>query len=424
MTVNIHPAWRARFTGTLAIVLLAAAHGAAQAQSSYTLTVLQAPNTKPIYPSSIDAQNRVLGSAEYITGYGLLPSFGWDPLGAPIFGWLYSSFAVRWPASTAASMAPAKLTGSQAGPLQAASADGNLIVAATLLQVYNTATGKKLAALFPPRLASTATEVNVPLMVGISNGGTATLNYSLAALGYTPAPEEERAGLWSTSTNGQILPFGGYVGARAVSVNGQGQVAGAVYEQGLPTLRAAIWTNGALNVIDHTPGRGSAALAVNQAGQALLRVSPVTVMSDTLTDGYGNPFVYTQLRYGTPSYVLSVNGVETPINPVSGQAVVVPAALNASGVVVGRMGAVGVDNNLYTPSPLKLATYDAVPGRAFIWKNGVTTDLTTLVTSKGVKLPTGAVLADAIAINDQGSILARMLAANGTLSYVRLTAKP
>jgi uncharacterized membrane protein len=340
-----------------------------------------------------------------------------------MFGWLYNTYAVRWPASTAASVSASKLTGTQTGALRAASTDGNTIVVDGQFMVYSTATGKKTATLYPPKLAGTLAVVNIPIMVGIGNGGTAALNYALVELGYTPEPQEERAGLWKTGSDGQTLPFGGYVGARAVSVNGQGQVAGVVYEQGLPTQRAAVWTNGALTVIDHAPGRGSAALAVNQAGQVLLRTSPVTVDSDTLIDGYGNPFVYTRLRYSAPSYVVSLNGVETPITPSNGQ-VVVPSALNAAGVVVGRMGAVGVDNGYYTPSPLTLATLDAVPGRAFIWKNGVTTDLTTLVASKGVKLPTGAVLDDAIAINDQGSIVAKMRAANGTLSFVRLTAKP
>jgi len=91
--------------------------------------------------------------------------------------------------------------------------------------------------------------------------------------------------------------------------------------------------------------------------------------------------------------------------------------------VVGRSGPLSVQQ--YLPlSPQYCTGTSSSSSRAFIWRNGVTTDLTTWVASKGVKLPAGAVLADAYDINDAGSILAIQRASNGTLSYVRLTAKP
>lgn len=403
--------WHGALRSTLIALAAQGAHDAAQAQSGYTLTTLQAPSFKPIFPAAIDTQNRVFGTTDYLTGFGLLPDFSG-------FGWLYSTYAVRWPASSAASVAASKVTGSQTGGLRAASEDGNTIVLALgLALVYDTPTGKLTSMLSYPKIAGTSTPVNASQVTGISNAGVMAVNYTVD--GSLP-PNNARTGLWKTDADGQALPFGGYAGAQSISVNGQGKVSGAIYEQGVANLRAAVWANGGLTVIDHTPGRGSAALASNQTGQVLMRVNPMTVYSYTGDNG----IVYSSPVYGAPTYVVSLNGVETQINPVNGHAVVVPSAINGSGVVVGRMGAVGAPNPYLGPTPIMIASVDAVPGRAFIWKNGVTTDLTTLVASKGVKLPTGAVLDDAIAINDQGSILAKLRAANGTISFVRLTAKP
>jgi uncharacterized membrane protein len=386
---------------------------AAQAQSAYTLTVLKAPGSKPIFPTVIDPQNRVLGTTDYLSGWGLVPNLSG-------FGWLYTTYAIRWPASTAATVSAVKLVSKQGGGLRAASADGNKIVLAMgLALVYDANTATQLSTLTYPAVAGGNGNISGANVAGISNAGKMVLNYSEGADRFAGA----RSGLWTADPDGVQLPLGSYQGSTAVSINGAGQVAGLVYEGALPNRRAALWANGALQVIDQTPDRGSAAVAANANGQVLVRTNALTVKR--FDDGAGGFFQ--QAVYAAPSYLLYANGVERPIRALAAGEAVVANGLNAAGAVVGRMGqAANIDrtSSYSGEAPERGPGIDFNTGRAFIWREGVTTDLTTLVASKGAKLPTGAVLSDAIAINDQGSILARMRDAKGVMSYVRLTAKP
>lgn len=155
--------------------------------------------------------------------------------------------------------------------------------------------------------------------------------------------------------------------AVARDINNQGVIVGQVrgafvdaagnYYQ---TQHAAHWSNGALDwVLPETPLTRSDAVGISESGQVLIR--------------------YFDDYYQPSAGAVWADGVLTPLSP--GKQVKV-FDINASGVVAGQVGE-----------------------RAVIWKNGVEIDLTELAVSKGAKLPAGVVLAEALRINDAGSVL-------------------
>lgn len=166
-----------------------------------------------------------------------------------------------------------------------------------------------------------------------------------------------------------------------------------------------------LQAIDPLPVRSSSAIGINQVGHVLLQGQAVT-----LTTYPGDPPVVVA-SFGKRSGAVWFNGQESTVAPLKSGDAVLPYDIHACGVVVGRSGR-------SIPDLAGLSSADARPGRAFLWKNGVTLDLTNLVTSKGVVLPTGSVLTTALDINDQGAILAIMTSSSGSDSLVRLTARP
>lgn len=188
-------------------------------------------------------------------------------------------------------------------------------------------------------------------------------------------------------------------------------VAGHVVDATTGVPRAALWLDRVLRVIDRLLARSSSAIGINQAGQVLLQTQAVT-----LTTYPGDPPVVVASlgkRWGAVWF----NGQESSVLRLKPGGAVVPYGIHASGTVVGRSGAA-------IPCQAGLSSGDARPGRAFLWKNGVTLALSNQVTAKGVVLPTGSVLARALDNNDQGSILAIMTCSSGSDSRVRLTARP
>ncbi len=148
-----------------------------------------------------------------------------------------------------------------------------------------------------------------------------------------------------------------------------------------------VWENGQMRLIDQRTGR---VVGTNANKQLLIQ------------------------RFNNV-YTVWTRGTEQTIAPLTAGQFAVPSGMNAAGVVVGRSGSSA------TEAP---DLYKYVGGRAFIWINGSTQDLTNYVKARGAKLPSGAVLEDARAINDKGSIVAVMKNWLGTRSIVRLTAKP
>jgi hypothetical protein len=387
---------------------LALAAGGAQAQSGYTLTALKGPNSQAITPLVLDAQNNVLGTAYYYSGIGVA-SFPGTSLAVPLFGGLatfYDPAPSRWAATTATTVTPKRI-GTFTGQLSSASDDGSkLLVAMRLLdsssgQILADFTGAQIAGQTPVQLSPTYRSHVV------ANDGRVLFNANGGQLG---------TGVWQGSgLSGQLLPGAGGSPTYGETMRGD-VVAGNVTESVLaPVQRAAVWRAGQLTVVDKQAGRGSSAQRVSASGHVLM-----CVMDTATGTGNGAYAPYSRPR----SVVQQPDGTEQEVTALQAGQGARAWAMNASGTVVGRMGA-GGSGGVLTPSPYYCPPVgDTATSRAFIWRNGVTTDLTTWVTSKGVKLPTGAVLADAFDINDAGSILAIQRASNGTLSYVRLTAKP
>jgi uncharacterized membrane protein len=417
-----HPARHPRAQVALAALALACSTlltlGSAQAQSSYTLATLKSSNSFAVTPLALDSQNNVLGTAYYYDSFGSL-LFGAE--GIPLFGgmgYIYVTEASKWPAGTSTSVSPTRVIKSGTHQsLMAASADGSKL--ATFSALYETASAKLIYYISDLNVGmqQQVTSYKSPRMV--ANDGSLALTVDV----YSDAPgvsAVRRAGVTRGTLQASfLLPLGNYTSSTAGTISPSGAiVGGTVVEPSTGFDRAAVWISEQLSVLDSKPNRGSSVTRLNATGQAL---ACTLAGVSTLVNGANGP--YFQIGYSKPVHVLITNGVEQAIAPLTAGQVATAWALNASGTVVGRSGPLSVQQ--YLPlSPQYCTGTASSSSRAFIWRNGVTTDLTTWATSKGVKLPTGAVLADAYDINDAGSILAIQRASNGTLSYVRLTAKP
>jgi uncharacterized membrane protein len=136
---------------------------------------------------------------------------------------------------------------------------------------------------------------------------------------------------------------------------------------------AAVWDlNGTLRVLDQTPGHLTRAAAIADNG---------TVLAPPAAGG-------------------------------------VFAAVNQRSLSVDGSTVVGS----WTKPP---AAGQSVVLRAFIYKQGLTQDLTDLAKAKGVKLPTGAYFSAVAGVNAKGSIVATYVDAKGLNPVqVRLTAVP
>jgi uncharacterized membrane protein len=173
--------------------------------------------------------------------------------------------------------------------------------------------------------------------------------------------------LWSAASGWRYLPEpAGYQGGRVLGLNAHGDLH--------PT--AVRWTAAGAELLPALGGQASSALALSDQGHVLKAAS-----------SYGiGPTV------GEPSRALVVKGLNQ-----------------------WSVGLNGRDTALvFTPAQ----------SRAFIWKDGVMSDLTTLVASKGVKVSAGAAFVNAVSINAKGSMVAEYIDAAGKYALVRLTAKP
>lgn len=362
---------------------LAGSVGAAQAQSSYALTKLGEPflGKHDIYerPGQLDSQNRVSGSGRYVSGFRLY-NWGAEP------GFTYTTHVVRWPASTAASITPAKLV-NETGSFGHQSPDGSkvfLLASANPGQYYDTVKRQFVTVPQPGNSAySDARSINDS--GAMAGTGQVYVNDS--------APAAIRALRWAPGGAApDVLPIGDQFNRSTASfINRSGAAVGDVVEAESGLTRAAIWReSGAFEILNQAPDTNSGTLGVSDAGDVLVWSRKV----------------------GTPSssYAVIGHGVAKTIDAPTAGDQPRPTSINIHGVVVG------------------VVTQPAAPEgfreRAFIWKDGLLTDLTAWVTAKGLKLPQGSVISGAWQVNAQGSILASLRSADGKVVLVRLTAKP
>lgn len=380
------------------VVAACACATAAQAQSSYSLTVLKPPSKGTVYLPEmllpyeaqhwmINASDQVVATVRDVTSYTYSILFFFIPM--PV----YDNYVNRWPAGTGASVSGSRLISGR-NSLLAASGTGKKLVLKSGL--YDLAAGKALGAL----------PVDLGTAVAVNDSGVVVSNY----------PQ-----LWSQGqASGQFLSPGPGRFGEALAINASGLVAGAVVNSSNYLQQAAVWSNGAWQVLPEVAGISSLVTQVNDKGQMVVVRAPQVDCVDT-TEIRG-------CKMGPRSvYLREPNGVETAVLGAGDARRLGRMLLNNAGVVVGCQSSpttqVPVVNGFSRLSPALDQSSCLDGGRAYIWQKGVLSDLTTYVSSKGVKLPAGAVLTDVVAINDKGSLVAQMNVGT-TKSLVRLTAKP
>ena len=405
-----HTALKTWLTGCLALAALAA-----QAQTSYVVTTLKPAASGAPLPRSqqfvLENTDRVVSHSDYELGYR------W-PMCIPLVGCFsggktYAAHPAYWPASTATSVAPVKITpvslggvpftGASAGDVGVAvSPDGRIFAGAQSGHVFNAAgvligmTGQVVYELtsspqFPNGTVPKRGIDNRGVVVVNLNGNTYLWNLSSRLNRTTDTTLDDTMPLQPT------IDKQGYPGARVNDMSSTDWMVGEVWpEDGIigkclvdtvDRCWPTVWQNGQMRVLDQRIG---SVVATNASRQLIIR------------------------RLGDV-YTVWTNGTEKTIAPLTPGHFAVPSGINAAGVVVGRSGSDATD------AP---GLYNYAGGRAFIWINGSTQDLTNYVNARGAKLPSGSVLEDARAINDKGSIVAVLRNWLGTRSTVRLTARP
>jgi hypothetical protein len=382
-------------------LLLALSASAAQAQSSYTLSVLKAPSSPYAMPLAsqwaIDSSQQVTGPAWWFTTYNL------NPITFKLVA-SYDRYVTRWAASTSSSVSPTKLYTKQWDVASSVSPNGRKVVLTYTRQLYD-ATAR----------TAVPTDPAAGMTAGVTNDGVIAVNVPRGIDLQAPLSPTFSPATWRQGAGLVMLPQGQAGGGVVSAINASGTVAGAVLDGVTSVAHAALWSAGALQLLPEVPGQASQVLGLNDPGQALLMRARV---SCPLPGQQG-------CTYSPGLLSVRTNGQEQAVDPGPGRAIL-RALINGSGVVVGHtelLTGQEVDGGQFAPGGLGYSSGNG-SGRAFIWANGVFSDLTTVVAGKGAKLPSGAILTNVLALNDQGSLVAVMKASDGVLSVVRLTAKP
>jgi hypothetical protein len=392
-----HMTLGAALSAALSLGLLGAP--AARAQTAYSLTVLKPAATQfqsrlsDLDTWYIDAGNRVTSTANWVTSYTFTYVGTFKPL--------FDDFPARWAAGTGTSVSPTKLYTAHWDRLAAASPNGQLLLLNFTRQLYDTASRK-----------ATPIDYNSGGLSAVNNSGLVAL--TLLPDSNLPSPLAPRRipATWRSGGVVAPLPVGTAGGGIAIAVNASGLVAGSVTDPVTDVPHGALWSGSLLQAFPDAPGNASLLIALNDQGQSLVvRSTANCPQPGVVACGFGPRRL--ALRFA--------DGTEQPVLPLAGYSLA-RAVLNGKGVVAGRLQLTPAQGESGSYPSLDRG-YNPVDGRAFIWASGVTQDLGTYLAGKGVKLPTGAKLVDVVAINDQGSMVAEMVAADQSTSFVRLTAR-
>jgi probable HAF family extracellular repeat protein len=164
------------------------------------------------------------------------------------------------------------------------------------------------------------------------------------------------------------LPTLGGLNAEAWGINDAGQIVGAADTATSGITHAALWQSGTVGDLGALPGgKFSEAVSINASG--------VAVGFSTLAETQGG----VTLDFGDRHAVVFQNGTLTDLTPdLPFDVDAFATAINVHGQIVGSRA-----------------------GRAFIWQNGVGTDLNTLIPPGS-----GVTLTSANGINDSGQVVA------------------
>jgi hypothetical protein len=420
--------------------------GPAGAQSSYAMTVLKPGAVDAATPlqyqrdAYIDSQDRVLGDLIYddglkpvIVGFnGVFPKFRLEKT--------FSHYVVRYAASSAASVSPVKVLTKSA--YLALVSPGGLFSARWAVPAANNTVPSAEAA----NWVSVPTPQGQPIgyfsgeaiQAGPTVGGSGVVLQGSGSSGPW-VHQLDVPTVWSSAGGWRYLPQpAGYQGGRVFGLNSRGEAVGEVYAVDDLRPAAVRWTAAGAELMPAPSGQAATALALSDQGHVLKATRAYSI-----SGAPGNPTSPVTVM-GIHHWSVSFNGQDTALTcTAAGLPHVQAFDMSATGVVVGRCGSYpspfdlpfGSITQTYTQNltsaypksaTLRLmgAAFTPAQSRAFIWQNGVMTDLTAWVVAKGLKLPAGTVFTNAVSINAKGSIVAEYIDAAGKYALVRLTATP
>jgi probable HAF family extracellular repeat protein len=365
----------------LAVIALVAAFSQYAHAQQYTLTQIPLPNLSSLPPPA-----NVSGA--YVVGYGLnktgevvgnvggligiaQQAFVYNQGSSQLLPSLYQSGLFN--AATAIN-----LNGVIAGESQNSFAQPNAVswqngsITDLGSLYYYTGVGSPAPAAYSSAAAINLKGDAVGVSLGVAGGSTTT---------------DTHAALFSGGTVVDLGTLGGN-NSEALGINDSGVIVGdATIQGGSPSH--AFWYDGTLHDLGVLPnGNGSSATAINASGT-------IVGWSTTTNGGFAHAVLWT--KAGTGNYAIQDLGTLGPLAGNYSRA----NAINSSGQIVG-----------ITATPQNGET-------AFIYRNGVMTDLNSL-------LPAGSsvTLHEATAINDSGQILAYSLNAATNVSTTYLLTPP
>lgn len=369
----------------------------AHAQSGYTMTVLNKPSgAYRYYPTALLNNDVVKGGMSYWYAYDWNIGYYCTPCST------YLDRESTWPASTASAVGA---TLGRKGFFPLLANDAGQQVGAYTLNASSNRDAMQPSALWATRANQVtgrrgshflANASSTPVSLVGPGGLSQEQAYGINDLGWLVGSKDPGGYLYRNGAFEAVpLPYpralnrqGDAVGIQVVVDNPQLPVEEQTWAR-LP----AIWRSSQTLQVGGSELQNHEPVDINVSGQVLLQ----EVQPD-------HPNHHTRAAVW--------NGQTT--TPIAGPAGLFVQAvdINDSGTVVGC---------LQKNAVLSLSNYTP-----FIWKNGVLQDLGALLTSKGIKLPTGMKWGCPTAINNKGSMLMYYFKVGNetSVTWVRLTAKP
>jgi hypothetical protein len=401
-----------RVTSLCALALLTAAVNApAIAQSRFGVSTLKPPFLGKLQANQlIDNQNRVFASVSHYRSAG----FAFDYDGRLRWVTNYDDYPSIWAASTSASLSPTKLLNikylsvvgiSQQGSKMLVEQPISLTDSATRVSVvYDTASRQPVNYVVNGIASANLGSRSPASSVNDQGWAAGSITTTIDAIGRT----QTVAARWRPGQAAQLLQMlPDMTGSSAASINAAGEVAGEVAQtlpDGRTISRAAKWrVDGTLQILDTSAEGGSSAKSIADNG---------TVLVVRFIPRGGSGAGDTSLALHTAGGQVQVLPTTTPDADGYRTHLVGHHSLSPDGdTVVGSL-------YLFGPNAQQGAQ------RAFIFKDGVMSDLTAYATARGVKLPSGEHLSAATSVNAQGSITTGYDTADGKFMALKLTAQP
>jgi hypothetical protein len=358
----------------------------AMAQSSYAMTVLNpltaGTTLDTVFdPWAIDANDVVVSGARQ---FGAYEKFLFS-IGLQGFSTYY---AVKWSATTAASVAPKKIYSSARAVLAVSKGGTKLLV--------NYDRQNKFYGVLDARTGALSSTTGMPMSGEVIS--------DVGVVGWSGYPSSDAYGTWSPSAG--VVTLSGLPGEGLVSlfaINRTGLVAGNAVRG---AFQGFVAQGSTVQYLEPDDTSASVVRDLTDGGKVLVERYKTTGC-EPLTDA---------CKVVPPSTsAIWQQGVFTPLVSSLNGKFVVATHLNNQGVVLGR----AFDD--YDQSQGEITGR----GRAVIWVNGVPTDLTDWVNAKGAGIKAGQYINRVVALNDRGSLVGSLYdPVKKAESVVRLSARP